>query len=215
MVFMWLKYALAMILVFFSLIVSVLIMPYDDAQVRDFMTADENCGGSCLLGIQPGLSKVSDAMLQLQNHPWTRSVSQSAPGNGYASISWAWSGQQPEMIDAQRLGRITFYWEEENSSRLSVENSIVETITVYTHFRIFLLQDWLGETHSGQINIRPDQNLGYSISHAISRGMMNLSTEMACPVDMLTYWNASARVTISIGRIETAYLPPTDITKVC
>ena len=63
------------------------------------MLAAENCGGSCVLGIQPGKTRVGDAMRQLQSLSWVSDIQENAPGNGYAQINWGWSGSQPASID--------------------------------------------------------------------------------------------------------------------
>jgi hypothetical protein len=72
-------------------------------------------------------------MRQLQSNRWVSDVQQNAAGNGYAQISWGWSGQQPAIIDTTRQGRLTFYWVDENVIQL--DDAVVETVTLYTNMR--------------------------------------------------------------------------------
>ena len=190
-----------------------MIFPYQDFQAQDFMNASENCGGSCLLGIQPGLTQVGDAMRRLQSNLWVSDVEQNAPGNGYAQINWGWSGQQPASIDNSRRGRITFFWDDENV--IPLDEALIETITIYTRMRHFSLQNVLGESDGSSAGFRPDGKLGYSVLYDVQGGMLNLYVELVCPFNPMTYWNTPTRISLSIGRSHTGYVPPAQLAGIC
>ena len=177
------------------------------------MNAGENCGGSCLLGIQPGITRVGDAMRWLQSNVWVGDVEQSAPGNGYAQIIWGWSGQQPASIDDSRQGRITFFWDDENV--IPLDDAVIETITVYTRMRHFSLQNVLGKSDGGSATFRPDGKLGYSVLYDIQGGMLNFTSNWLVPSTLMVYWNAPTRITLSIGRSHTGYVRPAQLAGVC
>lgn len=191
----------------------VLIVPHEDTQAQDFMSAVESCGGQCIFNIQPGKTRVGEALRQLHNQPWVRDVVENASGNGYATVSWGWNGSQPPGIDASRLGRLTFFWEDENI--IPLDEAIVETITIYTNVRHFSLQNWLGDKAGGSATFRPDGKLAYSVAYDMPGGTLNLYVEMACPLDLLNYWNARARLTLSIGHSADSYVHPAQLTDVC
>jgi len=191
----------------------ILIYPYKDTQAQDFMSAEENCGGLCLLGIQPGKTRVGETMKQLQTHAWVRDLRQDASGNGYSTISWEWSGNQPAVIDPTRQGRITFYWVDEDIIRL--EESVIETITIYTRIPHYSLQEWLGETEGGAATSRPDGKLGYSVLYDIEGGILNLYAEMRCPFSLIDYWNTKTRITLSIGRSNSEFVQLTELSHSC
>jgi hypothetical protein len=214
MILLLLRWMLLLISGLMTAIIGVRMMPYSDSPLAAFMTAPENCGGTCLLGVRAGTTRVSEAMIFLRQHSWVSEVSQNIPGTGYAQITWTWSGQQPQVIDASREGRITFYWDNEAGTPELVD-AIIETITIYTHLRMYSLHQWLGEADSGSATIRPDGNLSYAITYAIRGGMMNLTGEMPCPVNPLTYWNARTRLTMSIGRSSSSYVPLNDMLNGC
>lgn len=98
-----------LVLVLVLAITLVIAIPYDDSEIQAFMMASENCGGTCLLGIQIGTTTVSETMNRLHQHSWVGEVRQIAPGNGYGQITWTWSGQQPSIVNVSRDGRATFY----------------------------------------------------------------------------------------------------------
>ncbi|MEZ4668302.1 MAG: hypothetical protein R3E39_10340 [Anaerolineae bacterium] len=195
------------------LIVLVLMMPHEDTQAQDFMSAVDNCGGRCIFNIQPGKTRVGEALSQLHNQPWVRDVVENATGNGYATISWGWNGTQPAGIDARRLGRITFFWEDENI--IPMDEAIVETITIYTNVRHFSLQNWLGAGGGGSATFRPDGKLAYSVAYDMPGGTLNLYVEMACPLDLMNYWNAHTRMTLSIGHSPNSYVHPGELARMC
>ena len=202
--------------VFAVLMICVRAISFDDDQdVLAFIQATENCGGTCLLGIQPGISTVGETMNILREHTWVQDVRQNAAGNGFAVISWTWSGEQPRLIDTSREGRITFYWDDEDPAKIGLDNTRIETITVYTHIRMYSLQYWLGETDNGDASLRPNGDLGYRVSYKITGGMINLITQMPCPANLFTYWNSHARITVSIGRGVNQYVNLMDMMKVC
>lgn len=179
------------------------------------MTAPLNCEGVCLLGIRPGQSTVLETMLHLRNHQWVSDVSQNAPGNGFAQINWGWSGKQPEAIDESRRGRITFYWNDEDASGLSLNDMIIETVTIYTRVRMYTFQQWFGETTIGNVNNRLDGTLGYIVYYDARGGIISLTTELICPVSIISYWNATTRLTVSIGNSGDAYIRPSEMIRLC
>lgn len=206
--------AVFLLLSLFSLmIVFVIVFPYDSSQVEAFMSSSENCAGVCLLGIQPGISTLREARQELENNLWVTDIHEDAPGNGYAQMTWAWTGLQPAVIDASRVGRITFYWDEEDN--IPLPDKIVETISIYTEMRIYSVNKWLGETELGAANLRPDSKIGYSVIYDIEGGMLNLSAELPCPSSLMAYWNAKTRITISIGRQKSLFVSPLDLASIC
>jgi hypothetical protein len=154
-------------------------------------------------------------MFHLQNHLWVEEVRRNASGGGYAQIMWQWSGQQPPMIDASRRGRITFYWDDEDPAGPELSEAVIETITVYTHLPMYSMQMWLGEASTGTANLRPDGNLGYAIAYNLPHGIINLSAEMPCPANLLTYWYTPTRVTMSVGRGSSPYVSPEEMVQIC
>ncbi len=190
--------------------------PAEDYSVHQFLTPDEACSALCLLGMRPGVTTVGQAMSQLRAHVWVSSALMNATGRGYADIEWQWSGQQPDTIDASRPGRITFYWDrDEEDGRRSLTDMPIETVSIHTRIRIYQAEAWFGPPDTGTTAYRPDQDLGYSAVYNNIYGMVDLSTVMPCPANLLTYWDARTRITLSSWRGLGTYIAPHDAVKMC
>jgi hypothetical protein len=183
--------------------------------LHGFIAAPDNCAGSCLLGIYPGITTVDEALDRLRTQAWVKTVELQAPGGGYGQIRWSWSDQLPDVIDDSYPGRATFYWDAEDDHGPTLDNSLIETISIYTEIRMFSLQDWYGVPETGTANVRPDGDVGYSAAYRRQGGTISLSTVMPCPVNWMSYWNARTKLTISIGRGSSDYVPSFEMVKIC
>lgn len=216
MIYLLLRPALALTVLLLLSVVLMRAQPVTDETVRQFLTPEADCAALCLLGLRPGSTTVGQAMALLRSHAWVSSALMNASGRGYADIEWQWSGQQPELIDASRPGRITFYWDrDEDDGRRSLLDMPIETVSIHTRIRIYEAEAWLGRADTGTAAYRPDEDLGYSAAYNNSYGMIDLSTVMPCPANLLTYWNARTRITLSSWRGLSSYVPPTAAVKMC
>lgn len=189
------------------------LIPSDTSQALKLLSAPENCLDLCFMGIYPGISTVGEAMLQLQDHAWVGNSELSAPGYGYAQIEWTWSNQHPDLIDDSYKGRMTFYYDDKNAPALA--DSLIQTITIYTKIRMFDLQDWYGSPNFGMASVQSDNNLIYSAAYNVNNGMIGVSTLMPCPVNLMSYWNAPARIVFSIGHGSSDFILPPEMVKLC
>lgn len=198
------------------MITFMLMLKFDDNRVADFLTAPEICDGFCLLGIRPGTTTLGEALSYLETHAWVESVELSAPGTGYGQIRWLWSGQQPDLIDDTNLGRITFYWVEDELNAPAFSDVKIQTIAIYTDLRMALLQNRYGPPDSGLATIRLDGNsIGYSAAYHVRGSTISLSTILPCPVNLMSYWNAVTKITVSMGQGTSQYVPPVEMVKMC
>lgn len=189
--------------------------PVDNSDLSDFLLGTDDCPALCFLGIYPGRTTVEQALDQLRTHEWVGSAQLNASGRGYGDIRWQWSGQQSAFIDTTRPARITFYWDDEDPDGPRLNDSIIETLTIYTDIRMYRLQAWFGLPDNGTSAFRNDENLGYAATYNVDYGMVDISTVMTCPAQLLSYWEARARITLSIGRSSSPFVPPNDATRMC
>lgn len=196
-------------------IITIHTLPYEDTQLITFISAAENCGGSCLLGIRAGKTTVSQAMAHLYESAWVNEVNLSAGGTGYGQIRWSWSGAQPAIIDTVHDGRLTFYWDREENIEREVGDSRVETISIYTSLRLDSLRTWFGQPDSGTASFRLDADLGYSAAYHDAGTTLSFSTILPCPINWMSYWNAHTKITMSMGSGTSQYVTPTEIVKIC
>lgn len=189
----------------------------EDSQPQTLMmgAGAESCEGNCLLGIRPGNTTLGEAMVQLEKHPWVDEFQLSASGAGYGQIRWDWSGAQPDVIDDSHRGRITFYYDREESNGRELTDTLIETISIYTKVRMDSLHTWYGPPDTGAANFQIDGGLAYTIAYHIPGGTVSLWTGMPCPVTLMSYWNAPTRITVSIGRSSSEYIEPAQMAKIC
>ena len=190
---------------------------FDDgfSQVEKLMTTSENCTELCLLGVRPGQSTFLEAMNQLQNHEWVSDVTQYAPGNGYGNINWGWSGKQPSAIDEGQRGIITFYYRNEDPNDTKLNDVTIQTVTIDTRIPIYVLQEWFGDSNTGNVNNRVDGQLEYTVYYDAPDGIISISTEVECPVTIASYWYATAKMRVSIGKTNDPYISPSAMIRQC
>jgi hypothetical protein len=215
MICLLLRPALALTVVLALSVVLMRAQPAQDSVLRQFLTPDEDCAALCLLGMRPGVTTVGQAMTQLRSHAWVSSATMNATGRGYADIEWQWSGQQPDIIDASRPGRMTFYWDRDEENGRQLLDMPIETMSIHTRIRIYEAQAWFGLPDTGTAAYRPDADLGYSAVYNNAYGMIDLSTVIPCPANLLTYWDARTRITLSSWRGTGRYVPPRDAVRMC
>lgn len=206
---------ISLLVVFMLLLAGAVVLSDEVNHAEILMSAPENCIGTCLLGIRPGKSTVGESIAHLQTHPWLADVTENAPGNGYAEISWGWSGKQPSVIDDSKRGRITFFYHDGDPGEVPLKDITVQTATIYTRIPIYAFQEWFGETSTGNVNNRIEGRLGYTVYYDAPGGIINLSTEMMCPVTIVSYWSTLTRMTISIGNSNDPYVSPSDMIRLC
>ena len=83
--------------VFLSLLVflPILLMraqPLNDSATAELLTPPLGCAAPCFMGIVPGDTTFQQALAILENHAWVQNLRDGG------SISWTWSGQQPQLI---------------------------------------------------------------------------------------------------------------------
>ncbi len=198
--------------------------PIDYRDLSAFLTAPANCAAPCFMGIKPGVTSVGATMNILRAHTWVRDIRVDAYGEnaasafGYAEINWDWSGQHPALIDATQPGRISFLWDRESQNNLgSINAATIETITIQTTIHMDRARLWYGTPDSGQVSERPNQQIAYASGYHFSSppGMIQLSAQLPCPADWLSYWNARAKIEMTVYLATTATVSPSNLIDAC
>ncbi len=66
----------------------------------------DGCSAACFIGIQPGVTSVEEAVTLLQSSGWVSQVDNRTINNVSGYISWKWSDQKPDWINANIEGEI-------------------------------------------------------------------------------------------------------------
>src|SRR5262245_29374883 len=75
--------------------------PYDDADLRAFLTPGDDCRMPCFLGIRPGVTTLEEAAGILQAHEWVGDITIENYPHGdmpWGFVRWNWNGQQPAFL---------------------------------------------------------------------------------------------------------------------
>ncbi len=191
-------------------------LPLEDRAVGVFLTASPDCTALCLMDIRPGVTTVAEALAQLRANDWVADANLNASGRGYGEIRWSWSGRQPDLINADRPGRVTFYWDEDDIyDGRGLNDMQIETVSIYTRIRMYQAQRWLGTPDSGTAAYNIEDKLGYSAAYHNAYGMLEISTVLVCPASLMTYWEARAKIVLSQWRGGGRYVEPTDVVHIC
>ncbi len=82
----------------------------DFRSTQTFLYPVEGCDSPCWQGIRPGITDSLEAVDKLRLMPWATGLYAIQGIVSYDSyISWKWNGQQPDIIDAERDGRMWFH----------------------------------------------------------------------------------------------------------
>jgi hypothetical protein len=100
-----LQISLAATLLFLTVQLLICAQPYDDTDLRTFLTPADGCPIPCFMGIRPGITTGAEAVLILESHPWVRTIDvRFDTDSREGQLVWTWSGSQPPQIRAEIEG---------------------------------------------------------------------------------------------------------------
>ena len=68
--------------------------PYDDSELRAFLTPPDGCPAPCFMGIRPGVTTAEEAYNILKAHKWTTDVKRQPH-----AILWTWDKAPSQWVD--------------------------------------------------------------------------------------------------------------------
>ncbi len=175
--------------------------PYNDGELRSFLTADGECAGVCFMGIEPGQTTAAAAMSQLAVHNWVGEIEVVGLRNEaltdlphFGGLSWAWTGQQPALIDAEQRGYIEIYASRAGRGRLP------------THITLGDLWLVLGQPDRRFLFLLKDQVAQLEAVYA-DLGLVVTAT-WQCPANAWTIWHTGLTVGASTAGVESLPFRP-------
>jgi hypothetical protein len=95
--------------------------PYDDSELRAFLTPPEGCPAPCFMGIRPGVTTFDEAVTILEQHEWVNRVALSEfPTQSFI----VWDQPPHSIIDPQR------------SAVMRTQNQVVQQVVIFTRLRL-------------------------------------------------------------------------------
>lgn len=138
------KLSLPLTFIFIIPLLLIRAQPYDNSELRAFLTPPDGCPAPCFMGIQPGVTTVEEAIAILEASVWIDEVlskpTADTGGRRWWS-AWTWSDLQPNSINNSISGSIEF------------DKGIVSSLSVYTNLYLGDIQMSFGSPMFG--------NLGY------------------------------------------------------
>ena len=199
--------------------------PYDDSELRAFLTPPEGCPVPCFMGIRPGVTMYRDAMTILENHAWVTNLQFTlygdAPRNyNYARLTWDWSDATPGFIDRRSPGSVVLTWTSFYQRRGDIENEVFAgTITLPTTVQMHLAQQFFGEPDSGVVGLNLDRTIDYTINYSLMNSarptLMGLTTSLPCPANLTTYWHSRVEMYETVWTGTDKYVPPKAMVELC
>jgi hypothetical protein len=223
------RYLLRWILIFSGIfLLSMLLIrarPYDDSDLRAFLTPPDGCPAPCFMGIRPGVTMYGDVLAILENHAWVTNLRLErygdAPRNyNYGRFIWDWSDATPDFIDRRKPGGVNLIWLSFYQREGDVETEVVAgTISIATTIPIHLAQQFFGTPNSGVVGLSSDHKIGYTVSYDLANSarptVTGLRTTLPCPANLLSYWHGHAEMYETVWTGTDKYVSPQDAVKLC
>lgn len=102
--------------------------PYDDSELRAFLTPPDGCPAPCFMGIRPGVTRMEEAIAILQAHEWVAEVSITSYNRlGIEQVGWRWKSDVSPLLEPERIPR--------SGGRLVGDKGIVRYMELLTRIR--------------------------------------------------------------------------------
>ncbi|MBZ0303948.1 MAG: hypothetical protein K8J31_29690 [Anaerolineae bacterium] len=211
MIALWLRGVFLGVAISLALVSGVYLRPAVEPNLEGYLrlfSTSDTCPRTCLLGIQPDATTLNQAVALLQAHPWVQSV-QTSSGTTFersVTLTWEWSGAQPEIIAADQPGVLFARWYP------GINDYIVSSLSIETRLRFEDLRRALELNRAGSAAyLDYADEVRFSIGYPIAGLHADLSTRLACPVRLMHYWQAQARISTG-GQIVSSMAEPVRFT---
>lgn len=168
-----LKSIVLFVLLFAGLVGAIHAQPYDDSQLRAFLTGPEDCQLPCFMGIRPGVTTIEEATMILTTHEWVGEIQviYNRFGRPYQA-QWSWSGLQPAFIDGSKQAYVV------------ASEGVIELIGAETSISFGSLLLVLGVPDRGTTAVS-DRGSSIVFYHAgYSSSSLGVQSMMRCPVHL-------------------------------
>ena len=162
--------------------------PYDDSELRAFLTPDD-CPMPCIMGIRPGVTTMEEAMAILESHESVILVNnhtvvnnQSVPPKAFGDITWEWSGLQPSLIDKNVVGQL---W---------IDQGQVARMSIGTRIRLGDIWQLLGQPQHGDVFGSDTDDTLRALQATYTNIPLGIEAISYCPINATTFWQAPLRI---------------------
>lgn len=172
-----------------------------------------DCPAPCLMGIQPGVTTLPEALERLRAHEWVDTVQMHAYElgarglRGAGWLTWTWRDNHPALIDSTRPGRIRF--------SQSLGDTVIESIGLPTTLRAWHVQRQFGTPDAGAVAQNNDETVSYLLIYRAPLASYGVKVTLACPADLIDYWHSRAEISITVVHGVGVVAPVSDFVRLC
>ena len=145
--------------------------PYNDSDLRAFLTPPAGCPAPCFMGIRTGVTTADEAVAILESHEWIRATQEYYEEIVLTDLVLEWKPSSPGWLDKAGNGRLGF------------EQGVVESIVIATRLGLGDVLLILGNPDNEQVVSYQDgatRILAYITSY--NNFGVTVSIFEACPV---------------------------------
>lgn len=160
-----------LLLLTISLVLPVMLIraqPYDDSELRAFLTPHEDCPAPCFMGMRPGMTTAQEAVAILNEHEWVGEIFD----KGGDSISWTWSENSPDFVNKNVPGLFYFY------------NDRVDYVVIKTNITQLQIWQTFGLPVEGYVAFQPEDMLHHT---RYSKAGFRVLTWTHCPANVVDF----------------------------
>jgi hypothetical protein len=179
-----LKTIFACTLLFALCIALIRAQPYDDSELRAFLTPPEGCPAPCFIGIRPGVTTVEEAVAILEAHEWVEDVNVNEIG-----VLWNWNNRQPTFL---LMNQAAF------DAALTFTYGIVTSVHIITSIRFADLWNLIGTPEQGQYGLAIVRNGGDAVVQSMFQDIeydnidLRVRTVTPCPITPSRVFNSTS-----------------------
>ena len=184
--------SLVLTLLFVVCITLIRAQPYDDSELRAFLTPSDGCPMPCFMSIRPGVTTADEAVALLEAHEWVGEVYtyRNLEDGQIALINWSWTEKKSSFIDPSQVASI------------HAVDRVVADISIPTNFS--LGENWLvwGQPADTSYVVglgSLDTPLYLQIFSTYSDVPMNITASMDCPY-FPVLWRSPVTLTLHNGQ---------------
>jgi hypothetical protein len=174
------KVAFPLTLVFAACIGLIHVQPYDDSELRAFLTPDD-CPMPCIMGIRPGVTTADEAIAILNTHEWVEHF-EGYPDTQIIDVM-QWTDHRPYFINTAYPSRL----------RLSTDSKIIE-IEVPTTIESGEIHLLFGEPPSADYGSLRENVFVLNMYRDESLYMV---ASLPCPLGYKSFLQSPVRITFS------------------
>jgi hypothetical protein len=192
-----LKIGLGFTLLFAACIGLIRARPYDDSELRAFLTPPDGCQMPCFMGIRPGVTTREEAFRRLRTDDWTNGI----VVNYVDRIVFRWSGLQPGIIREDDYGELVIRDEKVNAIYVSLTTPFADT------WLAFGPPDWTEGTL-----VYLASGTAWSQRTGYARVGLHVDSLTACPMKRDSFWNSAVSIALAEPSVD-ADPNPTALTR--